>query len=210
MKTIKFFSMRFIMNFVKGLCYLGTLLSVLVFSTSVNATTSTYGWVGAGGPGSLTFFDTNILDAANFTVAFTSENVSNISYTFNNGASIEDADNFLGSSTLQGVSELGIAMFTATNSIVEDWTFDYLSVGTLTPLGISFIDSSTTGFVSCFAPPCPVDTETINFLGNFSNENNVGIWQLQTGPIPAEVWLFISSFAGLFGFRRAISKLITV
>jgi len=197
------------MNFVKWFCYLSTSLSVLVFSTSVNATTINYDWVGSGGTGTITLFDTNILDAANFTVAFTTENVSNISYIFNNGTSIEDAANFSGSSTLQGVSELAIAMFTATNGIIVDWTFDYLSVGTITPLDISYSNSSTTGSVSCFAAPCPVDTATINFLGNFANENNVGTWQLQPVPIPASAWLFISAFTGLLGFGRATSKSIT-
>ena len=111
------------MNFVKKFSYLVASLSVIFLSTSVNAATITYNWFGADGTGAITFFDTNITDAENFTVAFDTGNVANISYTFNNGTSIEDADNFSGSSTLQAFTELGDAMFTATGGIIEGWTF---------------------------------------------------------------------------------------
>lgn len=198
------------MNFVKNFSYLGASLSVIVLSASVNAATITYDWIGAIGTGSITFFDTNITDTENFTVAFDTNNVANISYTFNNGTSIEDADNFSGSSTLQAFTELGDAMFTATGGIIVGWTFNYDTVQSILPIDISYTNSSTTSTIFCITTPCPVDTATINFIGNFASESNVGAWHLQAVPLPAAVWLFASGFVGLFGFSRVASKLIKV
>lgn len=195
------------MNFVKYFSWLGTSLSVIVLSTSINAATITYNWAGADGTGAITFLDTNITDSENFTVAFDTENVANISYTFNNGASIEDAENFSGGSTLQAIAELGGAMFTASDGVIEDWTFNYDTVQSILPLDIWFSSSLTTGSISCFTTPCPVDTATINFIGNFSSETNVGTWQLQAVPLPAAVWLFVSGFVGLLGFSRVTSRI---
>ena len=190
------------MSFKKYFSYLGTSLSVIVFSTSVNAATITYNWAGEDGSGAISFFDTNITDSENFTVAFDTDNVANISYAFNNGTSIEDADNFSGSSTLQAVTELGYAMFTATNGVIEGWTFNYDTVQSILPIDISYANSSTTSTIFCVTTPCPVDTATINFIGNFANETNVGTWHIQAVPVPAAVWLFGSGLIGLIGVAR--------
>ena len=198
------------MNFLKKFSYLSASLSIIVFSTFVNAATITYDWAGAVGTGSITFLDTNITDAENFTVAFDTDNVANISYTFNNGTSIEDADNFSGSSTLQAFTELGDAMFTSTGGIIRGWTFNYDTVYSILPIDISYTNSSTTSTIFCITTPCPVDTATINFIGNFASETNVGSWQLQAVPLPAAVWLFASGLVGLFGFSRVAPKSIKV
>lgn len=180
---------------------------IIVLSTSANAATITYNWAGEDGTGVITFFDTNITDSENFVVAFDTDNVANISYTFNNGTSIEDADNFSGSSTLQAVTELGYAMFTATNGVTEGWTFNYDTVQSILPLDISYANSSTTSTIFCITTPCPVDAATINFIGNLASETNVGTWHLQPVPLPASAWLLASGFLGLLGFGRVTLKI---
>lgn len=198
------------MTFIKQFFHLGILLIAMVFSSTANAGYLIYDWAGVNGTGSITFFDTNIADEKNFTVAFDTKNVANISYTFKNGVSIEDADNFSGNSTLQALNELGGAMFTATDGIIKDWNFNYTAVQSILPLDIYFENSSTTGIILCITTPCPVDTANISFIGNSAKESNAGDWHLQTVPIPTAVWFFLSGVVGLFGFGRPASKTIEV
>ena len=195
------------MNYINYFSYLVASLLVIMLSSSVNAAAITYNWSGTDGTGVLTFFDKNINDSEDFTVAFDAANVVNISYTSNNGTSIEDADNFSGRSTLQSFTELGHAMFTARDGVIEDWTFNYDSVQSILPIDISYNNLSTTSTVFCITTPCPVDTATINFIGNFSSESNIGAWHLQAVPLPAAVWLFTSGFIALFAFRRVSAKI---
>jgi len=185
---------------------ISTTVVAAVFSVSVNAASVTYDWAGTDGFGEITFFDTNIADPENFSVAFDTENVANISYTFENGNNINDASNFDGTSTLQALDRLGNSMFTATNGVIEDWTFKFISVVTFAPVPIEFFSSSSTGSVACVTAPCPVDTATITFWGNSPNEINSGNWNLQPVPLPAAAWLFIAGIAGVFGFERFSSK----
>lgn len=197
------------MTSVKLISYTCVVLSAIVFSASVSAGTINYNWAGAGagGTGAITFYDTNISDPENFSVAFDTENVANIIYTFENGTSIENADNFSGGTTLQALTELGGAIFTATDGVIEGWTFNYDTVYSILPLDISFTGSSTTSTIFCFTAPCPVDTADINFIGNFATESNLGSWQLQAVPLPAAVWLFTTGLVGFAGFVRISKKL---
>lgn len=190
------------MNSVKKLSYSITLLSTMASSSILHAATISYDWAGKYGSGQITFLDTNIKDAKNFTVAFDTVNVANISYTFNNGTSIEAAENFSGISTLQSLTELGGAMFTSRNGIIDGWTFNYDQVYSILPLDISFTGSSTTSTIYCITTPCPVDTAAISFIGNFASESNTGSWHLQAVPLPAAAWLFVSGLAGLAGFKQ--------
>lgn len=170
--------------------------------SSASASSIIYNWTGENGSGSITFFDTNIVDPENFSVAFTTENVADISYTFENGTSIGDADGFSTASTLQSLDELGTGLFSAVNGVIENWTFNYVSVVSVTPLPIGFVDSSLNFTVSCIINPCPADSAIVNFVGNFSSESNSGNWELQPVPVPAAVWLFGSSLIGLVGMAK--------